>query len=110
MVAVEATLDALRARIGTVGQGEVLLEYLHTLTMPTLVWGGTRQGLPRTPNQRRARQARAGSLTLVPDCGHLPQIEHPDRFADTLARFLDEMEPFRDGMKNPANTPRKEER
>ena len=111
MVAVEATLDALRAQIGNVGQGEVLLEDLHTLTMPTLaVWRGTRQGLPRTPNQRRARQARAGSLTLVPDCGHLPQIEHPDRFADTLGRFLDEMEPFRDGMKNPANTPRKEER
>ena len=38
------------------------------------------------------------------------QIEHPDRFADTLGRFLDEMEPLRDGMKNPANTPRKEER
>jgi hypothetical protein len=44
-------------------------------------------------------------LTLVPDCGHLPQIEYPDRFADTLGRFLDEMEPFRGGMKNPANTP-----
>lgn len=111
MVAVEATLDALRAQIGTVGQGEVLLEDLHTLTMPTLaVWRGTQQGLPRMPNQRRARQARAGSLTLVPDCGHLPQIEHPDRFADTLGRFLDEMEPFRDGMKKPAKTPRKEER
>jgi pimeloyl-ACP methyl ester carboxylesterase len=40
MVAVVATLDALRAQIGTVGQGEVLLEDLHTLTMPTLVvWG-----------------------------------------------------------------------
>ena len=88
MVAVVATLDALRAQIGTVGQGEVLLEDLHTLTMPTLVvWGGTRQGLPRTPDQRRDRQARAGSLTLVPDCGHLPQIEHPDRFADTSGGF-----------------------
>jgi pimeloyl-ACP methyl ester carboxylesterase len=89
----------------------VLLEDLHTLTMPTLVvWGVRDRVFPRTPNQSRARQARAGSLTLVPDCGHLPQIEHPDRFADTLGRFLDEMEPFRDGMKNPANTPRKEER
>ncbi len=39
----------------------------------------------------------------------LPQIEHPDRFADTLGRFLDEMEPFRDCMENPDNTPRKEE-
>jgi pimeloyl-ACP methyl ester carboxylesterase len=40
MVAVVATLDALRAQNGTVGQGEVLLEDLHTLTMPTLVvWG-----------------------------------------------------------------------
>ena len=110
MVAVEATLDALRAQIGTVGQGEVLLEDLHPYDADARRLGGTRQGLPRTPNQRRARQARAGSLTLVPDCGHLPQIEHPDRFADTLGRFLDEMEPFRDGMKNPANTPRKEER
>jgi pimeloyl-ACP methyl ester carboxylesterase len=36
-----------------------------------------------------------GSLTVVPDCGPLPQIEHPDRFADTLGRFVDEMEPAR---------------
>ena len=54
------------------------------------------------PDQRRDRQARAGSLILVPDCGHLSQIEHPDR--------LDEMEPLRDGIENPDNTPRKEER
>ena len=47
MVAVEATLDALRAQIGIVGQGEVLLEYLHTLTMPTLVWGVRDRVFPR---------------------------------------------------------------
>jgi hypothetical protein len=47
---------------------------------------------------------------VIPDCGNLPQVERPNRFADTLGRFLDKMEPLRNGTENPENTPRKEER
>ena len=97
----EATLGALRAQTGPVGQREVLLEDLRTLTMPTLVVWGAQDGV--FPG-RQAREATArlekGSLAVVPDCGHLPQVEHPDRFAGTLGRFL---------VENPDDTPREEE-
>jgi pimeloyl-ACP methyl ester carboxylesterase len=31
-----------------------------------------------------------GSLELIPDCGHLPQVEHHERFAAVISRFLGE--------------------
>jgi pimeloyl-ACP methyl ester carboxylesterase len=33
-----------------------------------------------------------GSLSFIPDCGHLPHVEHPGRFTRVLGRFLDERE------------------
>jgi pimeloyl-ACP methyl ester carboxylesterase len=31
-----------------------------------------------------------GRLALLPDCGHLPHVEHPDRFAAVLGDWLTE--------------------
>ena len=31
-----------------------------------------------------------GRLSLFPDCGHLPHVEHPDRFAAVLSDWLTE--------------------
>jgi hypothetical protein len=47
---------------------------------------------------------------VIPECGHLPQIERPDRFADALGRVLDEVERLTDGAEKSENTTRKEER
>jgi hypothetical protein len=47
---------------------------------------------------------------VIPDCGHLPQVECPDRFADTLGRFLDEMKPLTGSTDSPENMTRKEKR
>jgi len=30
-----------------------------------------------------------GSLELIPNCGHLPHVEQPKRFAAIVVRFLD---------------------
>lgn len=87
----EAALAALRAQINLRGQREVLLDRLPRLQIPTLVvWGASDRIFP--PSQAREAIARLkhGSLDLIPDCGHLPQIEHPDLFIDALGRFLDE--------------------
>ena len=31
-----------------------------------------------------------GRLSVFPDCGHLPHVEHPDRFATVLGTWLTE--------------------
>jgi pimeloyl-ACP methyl ester carboxylesterase len=87
----EAALIAVRAHIDLGGQREVLLDRLPRLKMPTLIlWGARDRVVP--PNQARdaATRLRRGSLELVPDCGHLPHVERPDRFAAVLDRFLGE--------------------
>jgi 4,5:9,10-diseco-3-hydroxy-5,9,17-trioxoandrosta-1(10),2-diene-4-oate hydrolase len=87
----EAALSALRAQISPGGQREVLLEDLPSLTMPTLVvWGARDRVFPRRQAQSAVDRLKEGSLAVLPDCGHLPQVERPDRFAAVLGRFLDE--------------------
>jgi pimeloyl-ACP methyl ester carboxylesterase len=87
----EAQLATARSQVGLKGQREVLLDRLPELEAPTLVvWGERDRVLP--PSQAREAMARLrnGTFELVPDCGHLPQVERPERFASGLARFLDE--------------------
>jgi pimeloyl-ACP methyl ester carboxylesterase len=87
----EATLAALRAQIDPGGQREVLLEDLPSLTMPTLVvWGARDSVFPRRQAENAADRLEEGSLVFIPDCGHLPHVERPDRFVEVLGRFLDE--------------------
>jgi pimeloyl-ACP methyl ester carboxylesterase len=87
----EATLAALRAQIDPGGQREVLLEDLPSLTMPTLVvWGARDRVFPRRQAENAADRLEEGSLVSIPDCGHLPHVERPDRFVEVLGRFLDE--------------------
>ena len=62
---------------------------LERLTQPTLVvwgredrvvgFGGSRRLVDRVPHAR---------LVLFERCGHLPMLEHPDRFNATLTEFL----------------------
>jgi pimeloyl-ACP methyl ester carboxylesterase len=58
----EATLGALRAQIGPGGQREVLLEELHTLTMPTLLVWGRATGSSRSARRKtRVPYSRRGA-------------------------------------------------
>ena len=86
----EATLAALRAQAGPGGQREVLLEELRALTAPTLiVWGTRDRVFPRRHAEDAAARLREVRPVFIPDCGHLPHIEPPGRFAEVLGRFLD---------------------
>jgi pimeloyl-ACP methyl ester carboxylesterase len=106
----EATLSALRAQVSPGGQREVSLEDLHILTTPTLVvWGAHDRVFPRHQAKEATKSLENGSLVVIPECGHLPQIERPDRFVDALGRFLDEVERLTDGAEKPENMTRKEE-
>ncbi len=84
-----ATLAALRATAGPGGQRLVLLDQLPRLRMPTLVvWGTDDRIFPADQARAAVERLPRGELVLIPDCGHLPHVECPDRFADALGRFL----------------------
>ncbi len=86
----EATISALRAHVDLGGQREVLADQLPHLEMPTLIiWGKRDRVFPYSQGQKAASRLRRGFLELMPDCGHLPHIEQPDRFAAILGQFLD---------------------
>ena len=87
----EASTAMARALFDVNGQREVLLDQLHTLTMPTLVvWGAYDYVLPAYQAQAAVDRLPAGRLSVFPDCGHLPHVEWPDRFAAVLSEFLTE--------------------
>jgi pimeloyl-ACP methyl ester carboxylesterase len=94
----EATLSTLRAQVSPGGQREVSLKDLRILRTPTLViWGAHDRVFPRRQAKEAPNSLENGSLVVIPECGHLPQIERPDRFADALDWFLEEVERLTDG-------------
>ena len=87
----QAVVAALRAQIDPGGQREVLLDRLSSLEIPTLVvWGDSDRIFPVSQARDAVAHLREGSLELVPDCGHLPHVERPERFVAALDRFLGE--------------------
>ena len=87
----EASTAMARALFDVTGQREVLLDQLPTLTMPTLViWGGCDYVLPASQAQAAVDRLPRGRLALFADCGHLPHVECPDRFATVLSEWLAE--------------------
>ena len=85
----EAHLSVLRALVGPWGQREVLVDRLPSLEMPTLVvWGARDRVLPESQAKQAVPLIRKGSLSLIPNCGHLPHVECPEPFVASLQRFL----------------------
>jgi pimeloyl-ACP methyl ester carboxylesterase len=85
----EAHLSVLRALVEPGGQREVLADRLPLLKIPTLVvWGERDRVFPRSQAKEAVAQLPEGSLTLVPECGHMPHVECPDRFLAALDGFL----------------------
>jgi pimeloyl-ACP methyl ester carboxylesterase len=73
------------------GQREVLLDQLHRLRMPTLVvWGANDYVVPASHAWAAVQRLLHGRLSVFGDCGHLPHVEQPDRFAAVLGGWLDE--------------------
>ena len=88
---VEAQLATVRAQVGLKGQREVLLDRLAQLEVPTIiVWGTRDRVFPYSQAKEAGSKVQEGSLELIPDCGHLPHVEQPDRFTEIVARFLDQ--------------------
>jgi pimeloyl-ACP methyl ester carboxylesterase len=85
----EAQLATVRAQVGLRGQREVLMDRLEHLKVPTIVmWGRRDRVLPYSQGQEAVARLPEGSLELMPDCGHSPQVEQPERLASSLGEFL----------------------
>ena len=76
--------------VGPSGQREVLRDRLAELAMPTLiVWGQRDRVVPLAQARDAVGRLRLARLVVIPDCGHLPQIERPELFLAALGSFLD---------------------
>jgi pimeloyl-ACP methyl ester carboxylesterase len=87
----EAAEASLRSAVGLIGQREMLVDQLPRLEMPTLVvWGIEDKVLPYWQAMNAVIFLKKGDLKLIPSCGHLPHVEQPERFVESLGRFLSE--------------------
>jgi pimeloyl-ACP methyl ester carboxylesterase len=55
-----------------------------------VVWGGCDYVLPVGQAQAAVNLLPRGRLAVLPDCGHLPHVENPVRFAAVLAAWYAE--------------------
>ncbi len=87
----QAQLASVRAQVGLKGQLEILTNQLPRLQMPVhILWGTRDRVFPYSQGQEALVHLQKGSLDLIPDCGHLPHVERPDNFLNSLKPFLKE--------------------
>ena len=85
----DGVVACLRGELDLLGQREVVLDELDGLTMPTLlVWGANDMVIPSYHATAAAARLKNCRVVMIPDCGHLPQVECPDMFVTALAQFL----------------------
>lgn len=78
-----------RSVVGLQGQRVVVLDQLGSLNMPSLVvWGERDRLFPVAQARSAAARLPRGQLAVIPDCGHLPHVEQPDLFRETVGAFL----------------------
>ena len=71
------------------GEPTDVLRYLPRIEAPTTIVWGERDGLIPTEHADRMHKATEGSeLTVLPDTGHVPQLQAPRRVADIIHRRL----------------------
>jgi pimeloyl-ACP methyl ester carboxylesterase len=65
-----------------------LHKWLHRVTVPVkIVWGENDRILPVAYAQAFRKLLPHAEIEIVPDCGHLPQVEKAERFCDSVLRF-----------------------
>jgi pimeloyl-ACP methyl ester carboxylesterase len=66
----------------------VRYEFSGVLDYVLVVWSNLDRVLPVWQAHEAVARLRRGCLALIPACGHLPQVEHPRRFAAELGELL----------------------
>ena len=66
-----------------------LTKRAHRITMPTLVvWGESDRAVPPAYAAAFRDLLPNATVALIPECGHIPQLERPDAFLDSVLGFL----------------------
>ena len=66
-----------------------LHKWLHRIVVPTLlVWGDHDRMFPKEHALAYQRLIPGAKVVIIPDCGHVPQIENPDAFVAAIETFL----------------------
>ena len=72
------------------GYDPQLANWLHRIDVPThLLWGANDRLFPKDYAFAWQRLIPGSSVTVIPDCGHIPQIEQRAAFVAALEAFLD---------------------
>lgn len=62
---------------------------LHRVQSPTLIiWGANDDLIPVSHGRWIHQQIKGSELVIFPECGHVPQIEKPREFVQTVTEFL----------------------
>lgn len=60
----------------------------RTITAPTLIIHGARDGIPLTSSTELSEVIPNAQLVVLPDVGHLPHVEAPELFSRSINSFL----------------------
>lgn len=86
---VAASVASRRATLGPLGQRRLVLRLLSDVAAPALVvWGRNDRVFPLAQGRAAVDRLPDGRLAVIPDCGHLPHVEWPDRFLAAVEPFL----------------------
>jgi pimeloyl-ACP methyl ester carboxylesterase len=67
-----------------------LEKWLHRLALPTqVIWGAQDRLFPLEYGRKLAGLIPGARFAVIDDCGHLPQIEQPDRLAELVLAHID---------------------
>ena len=71
------------------GHDPHLTKWLHRIDVPTLlIWGDHDRAFPKEYALAYQKAIPGAKLVIIPECGHVPQIEKPDAFVAALEGFL----------------------
>lgn len=71
-----------------------LEKWLHRIDLPTqILWGTADRLIPPAHAERLAALIQGAETAMLPDCGHMAEIERPELFADTVSRFIERKRP-----------------
>ena len=69
-----------------------LRKWLHRIDVPTLIiWGANDRLFPMEYAYAYQQLIPGSKAVIIPECGHIPQVEKPDFFVSELTDFIDGM-------------------
>lgn len=94
--AVSAFARTLRGVVDTQGQYVTMLDrsyLMHGLPVQ-IIWGEDDLIIPVSHARLAHRQIPGSRLEILPESGHMPHGDHPDRFVQIVHQFIDTTEPY----------------